>query len=308
MNQTRGQQSEIRTEYRQPQGEQPDFRKELNLDVINADADLAVEKLRRDFVWAIVFVSCIAIACTIAAIALSDLDFRGTIGIACIIFGMAAFIIGILCLVNWLEKKKKEKDSQSVKNLDFIIEEDAVIRKREYDISSDTSTNMYYEAKFAVNGFREVDKDLYDRLSLCDRVYILKRKGTNGRDSVVRYYPESEYRPAPEIERFVARPLFAVGQAELEQMVQDERNKLLREHEELNRKSSMANTVAAWFFLIVGIVFLAVGLYGVIPGYKAGPSSIDFIAPVILLIIGAIAFLVGLCGMPKKKENRSDQP
>ena len=103
-------QQEAQNGYSLDYAKQEDQRKKLNLNVITADANLAVEKQNRDFVWAIVVVSCIAIAGTIAVIALSDLDFRGAIGIACIIFGIAALIIGDLCLVNWLEKKKKEKD------------------------------------------------------------------------------------------------------------------------------------------------------------------------------------------------------
>lgn len=276
---------------------QEDQRKKLNLDVITADANLAVEKQSRDFIGVIVVVSCIAIVFTIAAIALSVLDFRGAISIVRIIFPIAVFIIG----ETWLTKKKKEKDSQSVENLDFIIEEDAVIRKREYDISSDTSTNMQYEAKFAVNGFREVDKELYDRLSLCDRVYILKRKGTNGRDAIVRYYPESEYRLAPELEQFAEWPLLNVSQEKLEEMVQDERNKLIQEHEDLNQKALRANGVAAWIFLIAGIIFLAFGLYGMILAHMEEWNSAMLIMTWILLGIGAVAFVLGYRNLPKKK-------
>lgn len=292
MNQTKSQQSEIRMEYSESQKEQPDYRKELNLDVINADAALAEEKQTRNSVWSIVLAACMAIQVMILAV-------QEHWGAA---FLLASFIIGGMCLRNKPKLSKRMKDSRSAGNVDFVIEEDALIRKQTYEVPSDESSTTCYEATFAVDRttrlITRLDKELYERLSLCDKVYIAKRKNKNGRDVILGYYPESEYRPAPEAEPFVSRPLLDVSQEELEQMVQDAGRELAEVHEEQAQRSQKVDNAFAWMFLMIGIGLLAFGLSGIISAPKGKPDLTGWL----MLAIGVLAFTVGFRGLLKKKK------
>ncbi|MEE3488529.1 MAG: tetraspanin family protein [Bulleidia sp.] len=293
MEQTQSQQSETRMEYSELQKEQPDDQKEMNLGVITADAELVQKKLIRNFTWRIVY------TVVIAALAVSVTAVQNDGGAALL---AAAFLIGAIWLENWLAVNDGMKDSRSAGNVDFIIEEGALIRKQTYEVPSDESSTTCYEATFAVDRttrlITRLDKELYDRLSLCDKVYIAKRKDKNGRDVILGYYPESEYFPSPEVEPFVSRPLLDVSQEELEQMVQDASQELAEAHEEQAQRSQKVDHVFAWMFLMIGIGLLAFGLFGIISAPKGEPDLTGWL----MLAIGALSFAVGFCGLLKKKK------